>query len=304
MPVAVIALATWQGARHLPALLTSLEHQERRPDVVVFGDDGSSDGGPALIREWSARTGIPVHGLPTMAERLGPCRNFARVLEHCRSISDSVTFLCDQDDRWHPEKIRIGCQLATDGVPRLLIHDLRLIDDEGRELARSFWKHQGYQARRGSTPAVLAAMNSFPGCGMVCNHALLERALPVPPQAIMHDWWLALVAASTGRIRLEPRTLVDYRQHESNAIGAVDGGVGIRLQRLRRVLTADYRTAALASQAQARAVIRHLGPDVPNPIRAWAVAGRLDPVTRRIALLRYGVRKTGWLRNLGLLSRA
>lgn len=303
MPVAVIALATWQGVAYLPELLTSLEQQERRPDLVVVGDDGSTDGGPDLIQTWSERTGIAVHRLPPHGERLGPCQNFARILEHCRSILDAVVFLCDQDDRWHPSKIRIGCQLANDRLPRLLVHDLRLIDAQGQVLANSFLKHQGYRARHGATPAVLAAMNSFPGCGMICNHALLERALPIPHEAVMHDWWLALVAATTGRIRFDPRILVDYRQHGANTVGAFDGGLSVQLRRMTRVLTSDYRTAARASQAQARALIRHLGPGLPNSIRAWALAERLNPVTRRIAVLRHGVRKTGWLRNLGMLSR-
>jgi hypothetical protein len=49
---------------------------------------------------------------------------------------------------------------------------------------------------------------------------LLELALPVPPQAIMHDWWLALHAAYFGRLRATPERWVRYRQHGANAIGA------------------------------------------------------------------------------------
>ena len=40
----------------------------------------------------------------------------------------------------------------------------------------------------------------------------------------MHDHWLALCASVFGRIGVEPRALVLYRQHGENAIGAVTEG--------------------------------------------------------------------------------
>lgn len=303
MPVAVIALATWQGAHHLPALLNSLVLQERRPDLVVTGDDGSSDGSPDLIEAWSQQTGIPVQHLPKANHRLGPCGNFARILTHCQTIPQAIVFLCDQDDFWHPEKIARGMRLMNDRIPRLLVHDLRLIDANGNLVAESYWKHQGYRPHHGVRPEVLVAMNSFPGCAMVCNQALLARALPIPPQAVMHDWWLALVAVASGRIRIDSQCLVDYRQHAHNTVGAVDSGVTVRFRRIARVLTAEYRQESQTSRRQAQALGRHLGPGLPTSMRAWAISERLDPMRRRIVLLRHGVRKTGWLRSLGLLSQ-
>jgi hypothetical protein len=52
------------------------------------------------------------------------------------------------------------------------------------------------------------------------NRALLETGLPVPPEAIMHDWWLSMVASALGSRRYLDQALIDYRQHASNAIGA------------------------------------------------------------------------------------
>jgi hypothetical protein len=52
------------------------------------------------------------------------------------------------------------------------------------------------------------------------NRALLETGLPVPPEAIMHDWWLSMVASAFGRRCYLDRALIDYRQHARNAIGA------------------------------------------------------------------------------------
>jgi len=36
----------------------------------------------------------------------------------------------------------------------------------------------------------------------------------------MHDWWLSLVASALGSRQYLDQSLIDYRQHASNAIGA------------------------------------------------------------------------------------
>lgn len=42
----------------------------------------------------------------------------------------------------------------------------------------------------------------------------------MPPETLMHDWWLALCAAAFGKRRFMERTTVRYRQHDENVIGA------------------------------------------------------------------------------------
>jgi hypothetical protein len=68
--------------------------------------------------------------------------------------------------------------------------------------------------------AVLLTQNFVTGCTVLVNRPLLERALPIPESAVVHDWWLALVAASCGHLLYVDWPTVAYRQHDSNAIGA------------------------------------------------------------------------------------
>ena len=51
---------------------------------------------------------------------------------------------------------------------------------------------------------------------------LLDIALPFPPNCLVHDWWLAVAAASerAGGLCLIDEPLIFYRQHASNVIGA------------------------------------------------------------------------------------
>ena len=46
-----IVVPSWNGRRWLSGLAASLEAQERRPDVVLFVDNGSEDGSVAWLRE-------------------------------------------------------------------------------------------------------------------------------------------------------------------------------------------------------------------------------------------------------------
>ncbi len=44
--------------------------------------------------------------------------------------------------------------------------------------------------------------------------------LPIPIEAVMHDWWMAINVAKHGQIAYIPQQLVLYRQHSTNVLGA------------------------------------------------------------------------------------
>ena len=56
------------------------------------------------------------------------------------------------------------------------------------------------------------------------NRPLLEKSLPIPSQALVHDWWIALVASVFGKIRYISDSPILYRQHSANQIGATGFG--------------------------------------------------------------------------------
>jgi hypothetical protein len=105
-------------------------------------------------------------------------------------------------------------------MPLLVHSDLAVADERLNVRHSSFLR--GQRLRHPGRPlATLAVQNFATGCTMLANRALLEAALPIPAEAVMHDWWLALIAAGTGRILFDPTPLVLYRQHDRNTIGAV-----------------------------------------------------------------------------------
>ena len=61
----------------------------------------------------------------------------------------------------------------------------------------------------------MAISNLVTGCT-----ALINEALSLPTDAIMHDWWLALSATAFGKLAYMEEPTVRYRQHDANTIGA------------------------------------------------------------------------------------
>jgi glycosyltransferase involved in cell wall biosynthesis len=302
-PTVDVVLATYQGEQFIREQLASIAGQTRLPTRILVADDGSSDRTCAVIEDFASQAPFPVEWVGR--ERVGGASlNFARVL--AASTADLVV-LCDQDDVWFPERLeQLAAAYVAAGepeVPRLLVHDLRLIDGSGKVLGPSFWRHQAFVQRRGSTFATLLVMNSFPGCAMVCNRALLQRALPIPAEAVMHDWWLALVAAGCGSILVVERAFVSYRLHAANAIGAPVQSWASRLVRGRLGSGAGLRPtiARVISQARAlrrRQVVTRL-PEAAS-LRRFSACARLSSCARRRVLWPTPIRKTGWLRQLGM----
>ncbi len=254
-----ILLATYNGARFLPEQLASLSAQSHRDWRLLVRDDGSSDNSLAIVREWARGIAQPVEIIEDGRTGLGASLNFATLLE----ASDAPYFACcDQDDVWLPEKLSImlkAVQSAEDSagadMPILAYSDLRVVDGGLNLIAESF---RDFSRRprlpRGRELRQVMMHNAVTGCASLGNAALRAKALPVPPEASMHDWWLALVAAGLGKLVWVPHATILYRQHGGNTLGAnaadplsqlryVASNAGEALGRSRKLLAATRRQA-------------------------------------------------------------
>jgi glycosyltransferase involved in cell wall biosynthesis len=303
-----IALATYQGGAFLAEQLASLLAQTHRINQVVVRDDGSSDGTVELIESVSDR-GLTVRVISDDAQRLGPSGNFSKVLAATQA---PYVALCDQDDVWDKDKVehmlvamREAESSTTIPLPVLVCSDLRLVDHSARPLAASYWRHQGYDAARAVHLASLLVMNCFPGCSMLANRALLDLALPIPPAAVMHDWWIALVAAATGRIVPLRKSLISYRIHPNNAIGIPKRSISASPMDFQRATSLGVRSAFAAALLQAKELQERLANSLPqhhsDMLRSFCRIDKQGWVGRRWTLLGNGIGKHGMLRQINLL---
>ncbi len=303
-----ILLATCNGGRYLGEQLLSLERQTFTDWHLIAGDDRSDDQTLDILRQFSETHPGRVTILPELPRRLGACANFSRLLEHS---SAGYFMFCDQDDVWLPEKIRISIERlrqheATRGneVPLLVHTDLRVCDGNLQVTASSFWRFQNLDPFRGGTLPRMLMQNTITGCTLAGNRALREAALPVPAEAIMHDWWLGLVAVALGAVEVIPEQMILYRQHGANTLGARSGGVVGLLRKMRGPEFYRARIAQACRQAQTfLAANRSRLPERQREIvEAFARLPESNCLARRLAVVRHGFFKTGWLRNLALMA--
>ena len=199
----------------LAAQIASLRAQRHERWVCVICDDASSPAGLAAVRREIAGDGR--FALIEGRERAGAYRTFERCLRHVPDGA-GVVALCDQDDRWHPDKL--GRLLAALGPGVQLAHsDVRLVDPAGRVLAPTYWTDR---TRSEEDIADLLLANTVTGMASLFRRELLDAVLPLPaplgPDAF-HDHWIALIAAARGRIAWVGQPLADYVQHDANVLG-------------------------------------------------------------------------------------
>jgi glycosyltransferase involved in cell wall biosynthesis len=233
-----VALCTYNGERFVAEQVASILAQTLAPTEIVVSDDASTDATIRIIEDVIATAGAPVPSLRVLRNptALGVVRNFEQAVSAC---SGDLIALCDQDDRWAPHRLELMAKaFATTPDLLLLSSNARLIDDDDRPLGYSLFDAITFTAaeksavRAGDGFATLLTRNTVTGATTVFRRSLLELALPFP-DAWVHDEWLAIIAAASGRIDFLDDELVDYRQHGGNAIGAVRLGFGARLRRLR-----------------------------------------------------------------------
>ena len=218
-----ILLATYNGQAYLREQIDSILAQSNQDWQLLIRDDGSNDNTVSIIKDYVAKYSDKILLIEDSENHLGASLNFSRLLEN--STAEYIMF-SDQDDVWLPRKVEATLNLmkatekAYPNKPILVHTDLRVVDSRLKIIAKSLWKYQGIPPEIGNNANRVVLQNCATGCTIMINSKAKEISLPVPKEAIMHDWWLAINAAKHGKIVYIPKQLVLYRQHSNNAVGA------------------------------------------------------------------------------------
>ncbi len=213
-PLVAICMATYNPPLDLlRRQVESIRSQTHSNWICIVSDDCSSPARFAAIERELA--GDPRFVLTRSATRLGFYRNFERVLSLVPERAEFVA-LCDQDDRWYPDKI--AALLGAVQGAQLAYSDVRVIDEDGQRISDTYWTRRRNNYR--DLLSVLVA-NCVTGAASLFRRELLDVALPFPPSQFgyFHDHWLALVALSLGDIAFVDRPLYDYVQHGDAVLG-------------------------------------------------------------------------------------
>ena len=296
-----VALCTYNGEKFIAEQLESIARQTVLPDELIICDDRSADRTVQILHEFAHKAPFPVsiyHNETT----LGVIRNFEQAISICNG---EYIALADQDDVWLPEKIEKSlaliesaqAQYAGEEVPLLVHTDLKVVDKQLKVISESFMHAQKLH-NEDSKQALktLLVQNYVTGCTVIINRKLKELALPFPAGILMHDWWLALLAAAEGMIVFSAERTILYRQHGKNAVGAQKY---FSRDNLRKVLAFRQMQEEIKQTIQQAAAFTRHKPAMRLRSRE-CIANYLANVHKQDywALFRAGIHKQGFLRNL------
>ncbi len=225
-PLISVAIATFNGERFVEEQLASILRQRPVPYEVVIADDGSSDRTRELVA--SATSAASFRTRTVGGDHVGLRRNVERAIEECEG---SVIVLCDQDDIWLPGRLEAIARAFEDPSVTLWLSDAELIDEHGVTLNARLWEsvHLTSDARHsmaqgGEIRRLLHGM-TVTGATMAFRASVRTLALPLPIELegpdhlFLHDGWIAVLAALTGRVVIDERVFTRYRQHGEQFTG-------------------------------------------------------------------------------------
>jgi glycosyltransferase involved in cell wall biosynthesis len=225
-----IAMATYNGAKHLKAQLDSISNQSFLPYEVVIADDCSTDDTIKIVEDWrsTVKFQVKIHRNST---NLGFANNFMQAAELC--TGNWIAF-CDQDDVWYPEKLAkiiatidatrtkdlvLVCHMA-DVVDENLVKTGQRLPEIARAKVMPRGAHYGFWV--------------VGGCVMVFDASLIREVdsarrppddwLPIQPGFkgypwLPHDKWVCMLANALGSTAYIPEALGAYRRHGTTVTG-------------------------------------------------------------------------------------
>lgn len=224
---AEILMAAYNGEQYIGEQIDSILVQTCDQWHLTISDDGSTDRTPEIIDEYVNRypDKITHHHA---GRRFGNARDhFFHLLSECKA---PYILFCDQDDVWYPEKLEkvLSELMRTERnygaeTPILVFSDQTPTDAQLEPLAPSLMRYQDQFFEYFDYRSILM-QNVVTGGSMCINRSLAALAMKCSAHVptVMHDWWIAAVAARFGKIVYIDEPLGKYRQHGQNSIGAKD----------------------------------------------------------------------------------
>lgn len=197
-----VCIACYNGQKYIKQQIDSILCQLEETDELIISDDGSNDDTLKIIRGYNDCR-IKIHN----NHNHGVNNNFENALSFA---SGEYVFLCDQDDIWMPNKVKIILDALQKYV--MVVHNAKLIDGEGRPIGKTYYDctHDkvGFWAN--------FYKSRYLGCCMAFRSSLLKEIMPFPKNIFGHDYWIGLYGDCKYRVHFINDILICYRRHDNN----------------------------------------------------------------------------------------
>lgn len=208
-PLISIVMATYNGEKFLREQVDSLLAQTYPSLEFILVDDASSDASLRILQEYAAQDAR----ISLVANSLnqGLLATFETGI---RAAKGEMIALSDQDDVWMSDKISLLA--GAIGSYSMIYADSALTNAAGSVTGK--FSDRNYLCDYPSALHYVFGTKAM-GHAMLFKREITDIALPFPDY-VGHDYILGFTAAALNGVVYYPQTLVNYRQHSTNTMGA------------------------------------------------------------------------------------
>lgn len=216
-----ILLSTYNGERYLEEQIESILKQDFSDLKIFIRDDGSTDSTVSIIQHYESL----YSNIYFLKEdnNLGAAMSFMSLLKR---VSSDYYMFCDQDDIWHKNKVSKSISKIIDveqkqTMPVLVFSNAKVVNDKLDIINGSFWNYNRVSPKIILTSSkFINVFNCSPGCTMIFNNELKKCLTDYDENIVMHDWYIMIKALQNGKVDFINESLMSYRQHSNNTVGA------------------------------------------------------------------------------------
>lgn len=253
-----IAMCTYNGGNFISEQLESILSQTILPDELIICDDQSTDNTVNIIYEFKSRAPFKVD-IFINSEKLGSTKNFEKAINLC---SGDVIFLADQDDTWEKCKIqKIIREFKNNPKIGLIFTDANMVDQDLRSLGYKLWESVGFSRKekiifQKRYLDLLIKYNVVTGA--TCAFRSEARSVFSPISSLwVHDAWITFILSAINDMEILylEDTLINYRQHSNNQIGAIKKTI---LTKFKKILQNNKKMQIRQEISQLEVIKEHL----------------------------------------------
>lgn len=220
-PTAIL-LAAYNAEKFLEEQIDSILAQTNQEWTLYIRNDGSNDGTQNVIDRYMEKYSEKIIQIDKGGENLGCRNNFFRLLE---VVESEYYVFSDADDIWLDDKVEVSLNAIKQAeheypnTPVMAFGDTIVCDSKMNVLEESYWTSVKIDPEKFLSYNYMAVCCTAGGSCSIFNQKVKDALFPLANNNLIYDYWIALVVAKVGKLKVIHRPLKYYRQHDNQVCG-------------------------------------------------------------------------------------